>query len=181
VEPDAIFVTDGPVVTSAGITAGTDLTLALVEDDHGATLARDAARSLVVFLQRPGGQSQFSVPARIPVPDSDLLRRVIDAVAADPAGSHTVPGLAAAAGTSTRQLTRLFRSQLGTTGPVRRAGAAGARADAARQRLLGDVGRQAQRVRQRREPALRLPSLPEDRSHYLPAPLHHDRERAVIS
>jgi transcriptional regulator GlxA family with amidase domain len=115
VEPDAIFVTDGPVVTSAGITAGTDLTLALVEDDHGATLARDAARSLVVFLQRPGGQSQFSVPARIPVPDSDLLRRVIDAVAADPAGSHTVPGLAAAAGTSTRQLTRLFRGQLGTT------------------------------------------------------------------
>jgi transcriptional regulator GlxA family with amidase domain len=115
VEPDAIFVADGPVVTSAGITAGIDLTLALIEHDHGAALARDVARSLVVFLQRPGGQSQFSVPARTPRPDSDLLRRVIDSIAADPAGSHTVPELAAAAGTSTRHLTRLFRGQLGTT------------------------------------------------------------------
>jgi transcriptional regulator GlxA family with amidase domain len=115
VEPDAIFVTDGPVVTSAGITAGIDLTLALIEQDHGAALARDVARSLVMFLQRPGGQSQFSVPARTPRPDSDLLRRVIDSIAVDPARSHTVPELAAAAGTSTRHLTRLFRSQLGTT------------------------------------------------------------------
>jgi transcriptional regulator GlxA family with amidase domain len=115
VEPDAIFVTDGPVVTSAGITAGIDLTLALIEHDHGAALARDVARSLVVFLQRPGGQSQFSVPAQTPAPASGLLRRVIDAIAADPAGSHTVPELAAAAGTSARHLTRLFRSQLDTT------------------------------------------------------------------
>lgn len=115
VEPDAIFVADGPVVTSAGITAGIDLTLALIEHDHGAALARDVARSLVMFLQRPGGQSQFSVPARTPRPDSDLLRRVIDSITADPAGSHTVPELAAAAGTSTRHLGRLFRGQLGTT------------------------------------------------------------------
>jgi transcriptional regulator GlxA family with amidase domain len=115
VEPDAIFVTDGPVVTSAGITAGIDLALALIEHDYGAALARDIARSLVVFLQRPGGQSQFSVPARTPRPDSGLLRRVIDSIAADPAGSHTVPELAAAAGTSIRHLTRLFHGQLGTT------------------------------------------------------------------
>jgi transcriptional regulator GlxA family with amidase domain len=114
VEPDAIFVTDGPVLASAGITAGIDLTLALIEYDHGSAIARDVARSLVVFLQRPGGQSQFSVPAR-PRPDSDLLRRVIDSVAADPAGSHMVPQLAAAARTSTRHLTRPFRGQLGTT------------------------------------------------------------------
>jgi transcriptional regulator GlxA family with amidase domain len=115
VEPDAIFVTDGPVVTSAGITAGIDLTLAIIERDRGAALAREVARSLVVFMQRPGGQSQFSVAARTPRPDSDLLRQVIDSIAADPAGSHTVPELAAAAGTSTRQLGRLFRGQLGTT------------------------------------------------------------------
>jgi len=115
VEPDAIFVTDGPVVTSAGVTAGIDLTLALIERDRGAALARDVARSLVVFLQRPGGQSQFSVPARTPRPDNDLLRQVIDAIAADPAGDHTVPRLAEAAGTSARHLGRLFRGQLGTT------------------------------------------------------------------
>src|SRR5690606_12153768 len=68
VEPDAIYVADGPVMTSAGVTAGIDLALAMVERDHGAALAREAARDLVVFLQRPGGQSQFSVPARTPRP-----------------------------------------------------------------------------------------------------------------
>jgi transcriptional regulator GlxA family with amidase domain len=115
VEPDAIFVTDGPVVTSAGVTAGIDLTLGLIERDRGSAVARDVARSLVVFLQRPGGQSQFSVPARTPRPDNDVLRRVIDAIGADPAGDHTVPRLAQAAGTSTRHLGRLFQDQLGTT------------------------------------------------------------------
>ncbi|MDT7685252.1 MAG: hypothetical protein QOG57_5562, partial [Pseudonocardiales bacterium] len=60
VEPDAIFVRDGTTFTSAGVTAGIDLALALLEDDHGEQLARQVAQSLVVFLQRPGGQSQFS-------------------------------------------------------------------------------------------------------------------------
>lgn len=115
VELDAIFVTDGPIATSAGVTAGIDLTLALVEDDHGADLTREVARSLIVFLQRPGGQSQFSVPSRTPRPKNRPLRELLDAVAADPAGSYSVPELAAAAGTSTRQLTRLFRRELGTT------------------------------------------------------------------
>ena len=68
VEPDAIFVRDGDVYTSAGVSAGIDLALALVEDDHGADLVRDVARSLVVYLKRAGGQSQFSalVEARPP-------------------------------------------------------------------------------------------------------------------
>ena len=115
VEPDALFVTDGPIATSAGVTAGIDLLLALVEHDHGPDLAREVARSLVVFMQRPGGQSQFSVPARTPVPQRPILRGVLDRVAADPAGEHSVPALAAAAGTSTRQLNRLFQRELGTT------------------------------------------------------------------
>jgi transcriptional regulator GlxA family with amidase domain len=115
VEPDAIFVTDGPVATSAGVTAGIDLLLGLVEDDHGSDLARDVARSLVVFLQRPGGQSQFSVPSRTPKPPQRPLRELLDAIAADPAGDYSVPALAAAAGTSTRHLTRLFQQELGTT------------------------------------------------------------------
>jgi len=66
-------------------------------------------------MQRPGGQSQFSVPARTPAARRAPLRRVLDVVAADPAADHSVPALAAAAGTSTRQLNRLFQQELGTT------------------------------------------------------------------
>ncbi|HEV2634385.1 MAG TPA: helix-turn-helix domain-containing protein [Actinocrinis sp.] len=115
VEPDALFVIDGPIATSAGITAGIDLLLALVEADHGPDLARDVARSLVVFMQRPGGQSQFSAPSRTPRPRRQPLRDLLDEIAADPAGDYSVPALAEAAGTSTRHLTRLFQQELGTT------------------------------------------------------------------
>jgi transcriptional regulator GlxA family with amidase domain len=66
-------------------------------------------------MQRPGGQSQFSVPARTPVPQRPILRTVLDLIATDPAGEHSVPALAATAGTSTRQLNRLFQQELGTT------------------------------------------------------------------
>ena len=115
VEPDAIFVQDGRMLSSAGVSAGIDLSLALVEQDHGAELAREIARSLVVFMQRPGGQSQFSVPARTPRPRSDPLRAVLDLIAADPAANHSVAALASVAGTSSRHLTRLFHNELGTT------------------------------------------------------------------
>ncbi|PNB46185.1 AraC family transcriptional regulator, partial [Pseudomonas sp. FW305-130] len=60
VEPDPIFMQDGPVWSSAGVTAGIDLTLALVEADLGRPLALAVARHLVMFLKRPGGQAQFS-------------------------------------------------------------------------------------------------------------------------
>jgi transcriptional regulator GlxA family with amidase domain len=115
VEPDAIFVRDGRVLTSAGVTAGIDAALALLEDDHGEALARQVAQSLVVFLQRPGGQSQFSPTLQGPRPHTSALRVVFDAVAADPAGEHTIPKLAAHASLSPRHLTRLFHDELGTT------------------------------------------------------------------
>ncbi|MFB8278527.1 GlxA family transcriptional regulator [Nocardia colli] len=115
VVPDALFVTDGPIMTSAGISAGIDLTLHLVEQDHGPALARDVARSLVVFLQRPGGQSQFSVPIRTPAPKDTTLRTLLDTIHTDPTRDYTVPVLAALANTSPRQLTRLFRRELDTT------------------------------------------------------------------
>jgi transcriptional regulator GlxA family with amidase domain len=115
VEPDAIFVRDGRTFTSAGVTAGIDLALALLEDDHGEGLARQVAQSLVVFLQRPGGQSQFSPTLQGPRPHTSALRAVFDAVAADPAGEHTIPKLAAHAALSPRHLTRLFQEELGTT------------------------------------------------------------------
>lgn len=115
VEPDAIYVDDGTVFTSAGVSAGIDLALGLVERDHGSDLVREVARSLVVYLKRAGGQSQFSVLVESDPPPESALRRVIDAIAADPAATHSVTTLAAHAALSTRQLTRLFHAQLDTT------------------------------------------------------------------
>lgn len=114
VEPDAIHVRDGRFITSAGISAGIDLTLALVEDDHGADAARCIARELVVFLQRPGGQAQFTTAATPPA-RNDLLRTLINSVLADPAADHGLPSMARAAAVSPRHLTRLFHTELGTT------------------------------------------------------------------
>ena len=97
------------------MSAGIDLALALVEDDYGTELVRDVARSLVVYLKRAGGQSQFSVLVEADPPPQSALRAATDAIAADPGGDHGVKSLAALASLSTRQLTRLFQSELGTT------------------------------------------------------------------
>jgi transcriptional regulator GlxA family with amidase domain len=113
VEPDALFVRDGDVFTSAGVSSGIDLALALVEMDYGTTLVRDVARWLVVYLKRAGGQSQFSVLVEADPPPQSPLRAATEAVAADPGANHSVKTLAARASLSTRQLTRLFQSELG--------------------------------------------------------------------
>ncbi|WP_081285135.1 GlxA family transcriptional regulator [Mycobacterium intracellulare] len=115
VEPDAIYVRDGDVFTSAGVSSGIDLALALVEMDHGTELVRAVARWLVVYLKRAGGQSQFSVLVEAHPPPQSPLRNVTEAISADPAANHDVKTLAARASLSTRQLTRLFQSELGTT------------------------------------------------------------------
>ncbi|KXF51011.1 AraC family transcriptional regulator [Rhodococcus sp. SC4] len=115
VEPDSIYVRDGTTYTSAGVSAGIDLALALVEDDHGPDLTRDVARRLVVYLQRAGGQSQFSAPLQGPPPRTPALRRIVDLVTADPAGNHSLPELAEHLNMSPRHLTRLFRTELSTT------------------------------------------------------------------
>ncbi|MCV7321450.1 GlxA family transcriptional regulator [Mycolicibacterium confluentis] len=115
VEPDAIFVRDGDLFTSAGISSGIDLALALVEQDHGTDLVRDVARWLVVYLKRAGGQSQFSALIEANPPPQSALRVVTEAIAADPGENHSVRSLAARASLSTRQLTRLFRAELGMT------------------------------------------------------------------
>lgn len=114
-EPDRLHVRDGDVLTSAGVSAGMDLALALVEEDHGAEVARTVARWLVLFLQRPGGQSQFSERLALPVVAGSPLRPVLDAVVADPAADHRTPAMAARAALSERQLTRRFAAELGTT------------------------------------------------------------------
>jgi transcriptional regulator GlxA family with amidase domain len=115
VESDRIFVRDGDVWTSAGITAGMDLALALVEDDHGAELAREVARWMVLFVQRPGGQAQFSAHLELPVPRRADVRAVLDAIAAEPGADHSVAAVARRAGISERHLARLFRAETGST------------------------------------------------------------------
>ncbi|MFE5406958.1 GlxA family transcriptional regulator [Streptomyces sp. NPDC056580] len=115
IEPDAIYVRDGTTYTSAGVSAGIDLALALVEEDHGPDLTRDVARSLVVYLQRSGGQSQFSAPLQGPPPRSPALRKITDLVTADPGGNHSLGELAKHLNVSARHLTRLFREELSTT------------------------------------------------------------------
>lgn len=115
VEPDAIYVRDGDTYTSAGVTAGIDLALALVEEDHGPDLTRDVARALVVYMQRSGGQSQFSAPLQGRPPRSSALRKVTDLVTADPHGNHSLSELAKHLNVSTRHLTRLFGEELSTT------------------------------------------------------------------
>jgi transcriptional regulator GlxA family with amidase domain len=115
VEPDAIYVRDGTTYTSAGVTAGIDLALALVEEDHGPDLARGVARALVVYMQRAGGQSQFSAPLQGPPPRSSALRKITDLVTADSRGDHSLGELAKYLNVSTRHLTRLFHDELSTT------------------------------------------------------------------
>ena len=84
VDADPIFIRDGRIWTSAGVTAGMDLALALVEEDLGAQVARDVARYLVLYLRRPGSQSQFSVPLWSAQPSTDPIRAAVSAVHADP-------------------------------------------------------------------------------------------------
>ena len=115
VEPDRIFVRDGTVSTSAGMTAGMDLALALVEEDHGPEIARTVARWTVMFLQRPGGQSQFSERLALPATVAAPIRETLDRIAADPAGDHRLPQLAQRVSLSERHLRRLFAEQTGTT------------------------------------------------------------------
>ena len=115
VEPDAIYVRDGSTYTSAGLTAGIDLALALVEEDYGPDLTRAVARWLVVYMQRSGGQSQFSAPLQGPPPRSPALREVTDLVTANPQGNHSPGELAKHLHLSTRHLTRLFHEELSTT------------------------------------------------------------------
>jgi transcriptional regulator GlxA family with amidase domain len=115
VDPDPIFVRDGDVWTSAGVTAGMDLALALVEDDHDRDLALTIARHLVLFLRRPGGQSQFSATLAAQQPTREPLRDVQRAVLDDVARDHSVDAMAARAHMSPRHFARAFRAETGVT------------------------------------------------------------------
>ncbi|TFI46848.1 GlxA family transcriptional regulator [Diaphorobacter sp. DS2] len=112
VEEDRIFIVDGNVWTSAGMSAALDLTLALIEDDHGAALARTLARKLVVYHRRPGGQSQFSALLELE-PRSDRVRRALIYAREHLRDPLPVETLAEAANLSPRQFSRVFREETG--------------------------------------------------------------------
>ena len=113
VDDDAIFVQDGRYWTSAGVTAGLDLALALVEADHGRQHALAVARGLVFYLKRPGGQSQFSVPLAAQAADAPAIERIRQHVLDSPHADLRVSVLAERAHVSERHLRRLFRDALG--------------------------------------------------------------------
>jgi transcriptional regulator GlxA family with amidase domain len=115
VEADPIFVRDGDVWTSAGVTAGMDLALALVEDDLDREAALTIARHLVLFLRRPGSQSQFSATLVAQEPRRAPLRELQRQILEDVAGDHCVEAMAARANLSPRHFARAFRAETGVT------------------------------------------------------------------
>ena len=115
VDPEPIFVRDGRISTSAGVTAGIDLALALVEEDHGRDTALTVARHLVVFLRRPGGQSQFSAQLSAQTARREPLRDVQHWITEHPGADLSVEALAARARLSPRHFARAFHAETGTT------------------------------------------------------------------
>ena len=115
VEPDPIYVRDGNVYTSAGVTAGMDLALALVEEDLGREVALSVARRLVLFLRRPGSQSQFSAQLAAQVAHRDTLRDIQQWIADHPDAELSVAAMAARCGMSERNFARCFKEEIGVT------------------------------------------------------------------
>jgi len=115
VDPEPIFLKDGPIWTSAGVTAGMDLALALVEEDLDRDAALQIARHLVLFLRRPGNQSQFSATLSIQEPARGSLREVQRFVLEHPAADLSVEALADHAHMSPRHFARVFRAESGVT------------------------------------------------------------------
>lgn len=113
VEPDSIYVRDGDVWTSAGVTAGMDLALALVEDDIDRELALEISRAMVFFLKRPGGQSQFSAQLAGQMAERDPLRDLQAWIVEHPEADHAVDALAARVAMSPRHFARVFREEVG--------------------------------------------------------------------
>ena len=115
VDADAIYVRDGNVWTSAGVTAGIDLALALVADDHGHSAAATVARRLVVYLQRSGGQAQFSALLAVQAADTEPVRDLLSWLRDHLAADLSVAALARQINLSERQFTRVFKAEVGVT------------------------------------------------------------------
>jgi transcriptional regulator GlxA family with amidase domain len=131
-ERDPIFVRDGNLYSSAGVTAGMDLALALVEEDLGRDVALETARALVLFLRRPGGQSQFSAQLAVQTGDREPLRELVAWIVDHPGEDLSVETLARRVAMSPRHFARVFTKEIGTT-PARYVEKV--RVEAARRRL----------------------------------------------
>jgi transcriptional regulator GlxA family with amidase domain len=131
-DPDPIFVRDGNLYSSAGVTAGMDLALALVEDDLGRDVALETARGLVLFLRRPGGQSQFSAQLAVQAADREPIRELLAWIVDHPGGDLSVEALAHRVAMSPRHFARVFAREVGVT-PARYVERV--RVEAARRRL----------------------------------------------
>ncbi|QNK70020.1 GlxA family transcriptional regulator [Variovorax sp. PAMC26660] len=118
VDADAIHVRDGRLRTAAGVTAGLDLSLALVEEDLGREVAVKVAAQLVMFFKRPGGQMQFSRKGEAAPTGRSALQEVQRWIAANPAMDHSVASLASRMGLSGRHFARLFSQEVGVTPAV---------------------------------------------------------------
>ena len=132
VDADPIWTRDGNVWTSAGVTAGIDVALALVEDDHGVEVAETCARWLVMFLRRPGTQSQFAAPVWRDRARDEPIRQAQELIETDPGADHRLGVLARRVALSERHFLRRFTAELGIT-PARYV--ANVRVDAARREL----------------------------------------------
>ena len=115
VEPDTLFVREGSLYTSAGVTAGMDLALALVEEDHGREVALQVARELVMFLQRPGGQSQFSSQLSVQLAERKPLSDLQSYILEHPQADLSVETLAHRVAMSPRNFARVFTQEVGRT------------------------------------------------------------------
>jgi transcriptional regulator GlxA family with amidase domain len=115
VESDVIYTVDGQIYTSAGVAAGIDLALALVEEDYGRALASEVARELVLFVRRPGGQAQLSTGLAAQANASNRLADLVTWIIDHPNADLSVPKLAEQAGMSERNFARTFRQQTGKT------------------------------------------------------------------
>ena len=115
VEPDRLFIREGSMYTAAGVTAGIDLALAMVEDDLGRDVALAIARALVMFLRRPGGQAQFSAQLSTQFAESEPLRELQAYVLDHPTADLSVEKLARRVAMSPRNFARVFTRELGTT------------------------------------------------------------------
>ena len=114
VDPEPIFLRSSSAVwTAAGVTAGIDLALSLVEDDYGTDTAQTIARWLVLYLRRPGGQTQFAAPVWMPRAKRAPIREVQEAIETEPGGAHSIPELARRAAMSPRHFTRVFTDEVG--------------------------------------------------------------------
>ena len=112
---DPIHLADGGIATSAGVTAALDLTLAFIEADLGAEVARHVARQMVTYLQRPGNQAQMSMFTAAPPARNSLVRKAIGHVTNNLAGDLSTMALAVCADVSERHLARLFMREVGLT------------------------------------------------------------------